>query len=79
MFYTKNKSKTTHDAFANKFNHRKTIRDDNTRFKNTLLDFYLLANSNAIKSFTAYPHGSGFSYWSAKTYDIPYSCKYITV
>ena len=34
MFYTKNKSKTTHDAFADKFNHKKTIRDDNTRFKN---------------------------------------------
>ena len=34
MFYTKNKSKTTHDAFANKFNHKKTIRDDNTRLKN---------------------------------------------
>ena len=34
MFYTKNKSKTTHDAFANKFNHKKTIQDDRTRFKN---------------------------------------------
>jgi hypothetical protein len=49
------------------------------KVKNTLLDFYLLANSNAIWSFTSYPHGSGFSYWCAKTYDIPYSCKYITI
>ena len=49
------------------------------KVKNTLLDFYLLANSNAIHSFTSYPHGSGFSYWCAKTYDIPYSCKYITI
>jgi hypothetical protein len=49
------------------------------KVKNTLLDFYLLANSDSIKSFTAYPHGSGFSYWCAKTYNIPYSCKYITV
>ena len=49
------------------------------KVKNTLLDFYLLANSNAIHSFTSYPHGSGFSYWCAKTYDIPYNCKYITI
>ena len=49
------------------------------KVKNTLLDFYLLANSNTIHSFTSYPHGSGFSYWCAKTYDIPYSCKYITI
>ena len=47
------------------------------KVKNTLLDFYLLANSRAIHSFTSYPHGSGFSYWCAKTYEIPYSCKYI--
>lgn len=47
------------------------------KVKNTMLDFYLLANSSAIHSFSAYPHGSGFSLWCAKTYDIPYSCKYI--
>jgi len=47
------------------------------KVKNTMLDFYLLANSDAIHSFTAYPHGSGFSFWCAKTYGIPYSCKYI--
>jgi hypothetical protein len=50
---------------------------DRQKVKNTLLDFFLLANSNSIHSFTSYPHGSGFSYWCAKTYDIPYSCKYI--
>ena len=49
------------------------------KVKNTLLDFYLLANSNTIHSLTSYPHGSGFSYWCAKTYEIPYSCKYITI
>lgn len=47
------------------------------KVKNTMLDFYLLANSAAIHSFSAYPHGSGFSLWCARTYDIPYSCKYI--
>jgi len=49
------------------------------KVKNTLLDFYLLANSRAIYSFTSYPHGTGFSYWCAKTYEIPYSCKYIKI
>lgn len=49
------------------------------KIKNTMLDFYLLANSSAIHSFSSYPHGTGFSYWCAKTYDIPYSCKYIKI
>ena len=48
------------------------------KVKNSMLDFYLLADSCAIHSLTSYPHGSGFSYWCAKTYNIPYSCKYIT-
>lgn len=45
--------------------------------KNTLLDFYLMSHASAIYSYTAYPHGSGFSYWCAKLYGIPYRCKYI--
>jgi hypothetical protein len=45
--------------------------------KNTLLDFYLLSFSNSIHSFTCYPHGSGFSYWCAQTYDIPFKCKFL--
>ena len=49
------------------------------KVKNSMLDFYLLANSCAIHSLTSYPHGSGFSYWCAKTYEVPYTCKYITV
>jgi len=47
------------------------------KVKNTLIDFYLLSLSDSIKSYTSYEHGSGFSYWCAKTYDIPYVCKYI--
>jgi hypothetical protein len=47
------------------------------KIKNTMLDFYLIANSNYIYSFTSYLHGSGFSLWSATTYGIPYSCKYV--
>jgi hypothetical protein len=44
---------------------------------NTLLDFYLLSFAGAIFSYSHYEHGSGFSYWCAKTFDIPYQCKYI--
>ena len=47
--------------------------------KNTMLDFYIFSYANSIYSFTCYPHGSGFSYWCAKTYNIPYKCKYINV
>jgi len=49
------------------------------KIKNTLLDFYLMSYSSSIYAFTSYPHGSGFSYWSAKMYNIPYKCKYIDV
>ena len=47
------------------------------RVKNTLIDFYLLSFANCIISYSAYEHGSGFSYWCAKTFDVPYICKYI--
>jgi hypothetical protein len=47
------------------------------KVKNTLLDFYLLSFAGAIFSYSHYEHGSGFSYWCAKTFDIPYQCKYI--
>ena len=71
-----------------KFNIIKTLYKDIThlgegielerdKIKNTLLDFYLMSNSFSIFSFTVYPHGSGFSHWCSKIYDIPYTCKYI--
>ena len=47
------------------------------KVKNTLIDFYLLSFSKKIFAFSCYEHGSGFSYWCAKTFDIPYSCKFI--
>jgi hypothetical protein len=50
---------------------------ERNKIKNTLLDFYLMSNSNSIHSFTSYEHGSGFSLWCATTYNIPYTCKYI--
>ena len=50
---------------------------ESEKIKNTLLDFYLFSFSTSIKSYSSYPHGSGFSYWCSITYNIPYSCKYI--
>jgi len=49
------------------------------KVKNTLLDFYLMANSDSIFSSTVYLHGSGFSYWCSKVYNIPHKCKYISI
>jgi hypothetical protein len=47
------------------------------RVKNTLIDFYLLSFANYIMSYSSYEHGSGFSYWCAKTFNVPYTCKYV--
>jgi hypothetical protein len=47
------------------------------KVKNSLIDFYLLSFSKSIFSYSCYEHGSGFSYWCAKTYDIPYVCKHV--
>ena len=40
--------------------------------KNTLLDFFIMSRASRIMSITAYAHGSGFSEWCAKIYNIPY-------
>jgi hypothetical protein len=53
------------------------IKLEHNRVKNTMLDFYLIGNAEAIYSYTVYSHGTGFSYWCAKVNDIPYTCKYI--
>jgi hypothetical protein len=50
---------------------------ERNKVKNTLLDFYLMSLSSFIYAFTCYNHGSGFSYWCSKMYNIPYLCKYI--
>ena len=47
------------------------------KVKHTLIDFYLLSFANNIISFSCNQHGSGFSYWCAVTFDIPYVSKYI--
>jgi hypothetical protein len=45
---------------------------DNNKVKNTLVDFYVMASSKKIFSFSVYDHGTGFSRWCAETYNIPY-------
>ena len=50
---------------------------ERNKIKNTMIDFYLFAHSSSIYVFSSYDHGSGFSFWCAKTYGIPYSCKII--
>jgi ADP-heptose:LPS heptosyltransferase len=50
---------------------------DRNQIKNTMLDFYLFAHSSMIYAFSSYDHGTGFSFWCAKTYGVPYSCKII--
>jgi hypothetical protein len=49
------------------------------KVKNTMIDFFLMSNSSFIFSLTSYPHGSGFSYWCSKIYNIPYECKFINI
>ena len=47
------------------------------KVKNSLVDFYLLSLSKSIFSYSCYEHGSGFSSWCAKTYNIPYMCRLV--
>jgi len=49
------------------------------KIKNTMIDFFLMANSSFIFSLTSYTHGTGFSYWCSRIYNIPYECKFINV
>jgi hypothetical protein len=52
--------------------------NETEKIKNTLLEFYLMSFSSQIKSFSVYPHGSGFSKWCSVVYEIPYICYYIS-
>ncbi len=45
--------------------------------RGTLTDFFIMSAANRIMAITIYPHGSGFSYWCSKLYNIPYTCFYL--
>ena len=54
------------------------VIQEDLQVRNTMVEFNLMSFSSAIFSFSCYEHGSGFSQWCAKTYDVPYVCKLIT-
>ena len=45
--------------------------------KDTIRDFFLFTTARKVHAFSVYGHGSGFSEWPCKLYDIPYETKYI--
>ncbi len=51
-----------------------SINDDDSKLINTLKEFFIMSHASNIYSFSVYEHGSGFSKWCAKMYDIPYKC-----
>jgi len=55
------------------------VKLQENKIKNTMIDFFLMANSSFIFSLTSYAHGTGFSYWCSRIYNIPYQCKFINV
>jgi len=55
------------------------IKLEEDKVKNTMTDFFLMSKSSFIFSLTSYPHGSGFSYWCANIFGIPYKCKFIDI
>jgi hypothetical protein len=63
--------KVSYDAITHCGEGLKLI-DEN--LKNTVLDFYLMAYSARIFSYSCYLHGTGFSKWCAETFSIPYKC-----
>jgi hypothetical protein len=58
---------------SNKIVHTRENNDDENVLMNTMVDFYLMSYSKSINAFSVYEHGSGFSKWSAETYNIPYT------
>ena len=53
------------------------VVQEDERVKNTMVDFYIMANAHSILSLTCYEHGSGFSQWCAETFNVPYVCKLV--
>jgi hypothetical protein len=53
------------------------VKLQENKLKNTMIDFFLISNASFIFSLTSYTHGTGFSYWCSKIFNIPYECKFI--
>jgi len=54
-----------------------SIEHPDNAVKETMIDFYLMALSRHILSFTVYGHGSGFSKWCAVMYGVRFSQHYL--
>ena len=48
------------------------VQSDNSII-NTLTDFFLISKSNNIYAMSPYEHGSGFSEYCSKIFNIPYT------
>jgi hypothetical protein len=67
--------KVKHDSIIQHVGEGAYTSDDGIR--DLLLDFYFIANSKNTLAFSGNTHGSGFSEWTTKIYDIPYACFFI--
>jgi hypothetical protein len=47
------------------------------QLKDTIRDFFLFTTARQVYAFSVYGHGSGFSEWACKLYDVPYHAKHI--
>lgn len=47
------------------------------KLQNTMIDFNLFSHAANVIAFSTYRHGTGFSKWSAETYSVPYSCRFL--
>jgi hypothetical protein len=45
--------------------------------KDTMRDFFLFTGAEQVYSFSVYGHGSGFSEWPCRLYNVPYHAKHL--
>ena len=53
------------------------VKNSDNNYISLLIDFLFISFSNEVVSFSTLHHGSGFSEWTSKIYDIPYKCYFI--
>ena len=53
------------------------IQLETNKLQNTMIDFCLFSHAINVIAFSVYKHGTGFSKWSAETYNVPYCCRFL--
>ena len=53
------------------------IQLETNKLQNTMIDFNLFSHAINVIAFSVYKHGTGFSKWSAETYNVPYCCRFL--